>query len=67
LEGAVRLGFRKELDAIDDPAQRNAAFSQLVDAAYQQGKALNAATIFELDDVIDPAQSRSWIVRLRRP
>jgi acetyl-CoA carboxylase carboxyltransferase component len=67
LEGAVRLGFRKELDAIDDPAQRDAAFSQLVDAAYQQGKALNAATIFELDDVIDPAQSRSWIVRLRRP
>jgi acetyl/propionyl-CoA carboxylase alpha subunit len=67
LEGAVRLGFRKELEAIDDPAERNTAFAQLVDAAYQHGKALNAATIFELDDVIDPADSRAWIVRLRRP
>ncbi len=67
LEGAVRLGFRKELEAIDDPAERDTAFAQLVDAAYQHGKALNAATIFELDDVIDPAASRAWIVRLRRP
>jgi acetyl/propionyl-CoA carboxylase alpha subunit len=67
LEGAVRLGFRKELEAIDDPAERDTAFAQLVDAAYQHGKALNAATIFELDDVIDPADSRAWIVRLRRP
>ncbi|AII08531.1 acetyl-CoA carboxylase family protein [Rhodococcus opacus] len=67
LEGAVRLGFRKELEAIDDPAERDTAFAHLVDAAYQHGKALNAATIFELDDVIDPADSRAWIVRLRRP
>ncbi|MEN0137815.1 MAG: carboxyl transferase domain-containing protein [Rhodococcus sp. (in: high G+C Gram-positive bacteria)] len=67
LEGAVRLGFRKELEALDDPAERDAAFTQLVDAAYQHGKALNAATIFELDDVIDPADTRAWVVRLRRP
>lgn len=67
LEGAVRLGYRKELEALDDPAERDAAFTQLVDAAYQHGKALNAATIFELDDVIDPADTRAWIVRLRRP
>ncbi|BAH50646.1 acetyl-CoA carboxylase family protein [Rhodococcus opacus] len=67
LEGAVRLGFRKELEALDDPAERDTAFAHLVDAAYQHGKALNAATIFELDDVIDPADSRAWIVRLRRP
>ncbi|GAF42347.1 acetyl-CoA carboxylase family protein [Rhodococcus wratislaviensis] len=67
LEGAVRLGFRKELEAIDDPAERDTAFAHLVDAAYQHGKVLNAATIFELDDVIDPADSRAWIVRLRRP
>ncbi|WP_072690921.1 acetyl-CoA carboxylase family protein [Rhodococcus marinonascens] len=65
LEGAVRLGFRKELEAIDDPAERHTAFTQLVDSAYQHGKALNAATIFELDDVIDPADSRAWISRLR--
>ncbi|MEV0948716.1 carboxyl transferase domain-containing protein [Rhodococcus sp. NPDC049939] len=64
LEGAVRLGFRKELEAIDDPDERHSAFTRLVDSAYQQGKALNAATIFELDDVIDPADSRAWISRL---
>ncbi|MFC0451773.1 acetyl-CoA carboxylase family protein [Rhodococcus jostii] len=67
LEGAVRLGFRKELEALGNPAERDAAFAELVDAAYQHGKALNAATIFELDDVIDPADTRAWIVRLRRP
>ncbi|AOW95269.1 carbamoyl-phosphate-synthetase [Rhodococcus sp. WMMA185] len=64
LEGAVRLGFRKELEAIDDPDERQTAFNQLVDSAYEHGKAINAATIFELDDVIDPADSRTWIRRL---
>jgi acetyl-CoA carboxylase carboxyltransferase component len=58
LEGAVRLGYRKELEAADDP---EALFEELVAAAYEQGKALNAATIFELDDVIDPADTRRWI------
>jgi len=58
LEGAVRLGFRKELQAAEDP---EALFEQLVAAAYDQGKALNAATVFELDDVIDPADTRRWI------
>ena len=61
LEGAVRLGFRKELDAIDDPAERERAFEEMVDRMYEHGKALNAATHFELDDVIDPADSRRWI------
>ncbi|MCW2915731.1 MAG: carboxyl transferase [Actinomycetia bacterium] len=63
LEGAVRLGFRKELEAADDP---EALFDQLVTVAYDQGKALNAATIFELDDVIDPADTRRWIVSALR-
>ncbi|WP_433469592.1 carboxyl transferase domain-containing protein [Spirillospora sp. CA-128828] len=58
LEGAVRLGFRKELEAADDP---RALFEQMVAAAYEYGKALHAATVFELDDVIDPAGSRRWI------
>ena len=66
LEGAVRLGFRKELEAIADPAARQARFDEYVALAYQRGKALTAATAFELDDVIDPADSRRWILSLRR-
>ncbi|MEV4677448.1 MULTISPECIES: acetyl-CoA carboxylase family protein [Actinomadura] len=58
LEGAVRLGFRKELEAAEDP---KALFEQMVAAAYEYGKALHAATVFELDDVIDPADTRRWI------
>ncbi|OBK99444.1 carbamoyl-phosphate-synthetase [Mycobacterium sp. 1245499.0] len=64
LEGAVRLGFSKELAAVDDPAERQVLFDRLVAAAYEHGKALRAATTFELDDVIDPAASRAWITRL---
>jgi acetyl/propionyl-CoA carboxylase alpha subunit/acetyl-CoA carboxylase carboxyltransferase component len=64
LEGAVRLGFSKELAAIADPVERQNLFDKLVEAAYQHGKALTSATTFELDDVIDPADTRGWIVRL---
>ncbi len=66
LEGAVRLGFSKELTAVADPAERQQLFDRLVEAAYQHGKALTSATTFELDDVIDPADSRAWITRLLR-
>jgi acetyl-CoA carboxylase carboxyltransferase component len=66
LEGAVRLANRRELEAIDDPAVRQARFDELVARAYEQGKGLNAASIFELDDVIDPADSRRWILQLCR-
>ncbi len=61
LEGAVRLGYRKELDAIDDPAERERTFEEMVGRMYEHGKALNAATHFEIDDVIDPADTRRWI------
>jgi acetyl-CoA carboxylase carboxyltransferase component len=61
LEGAVRLGYRKELEAIEDPAERERTFQEMVDRMYEHGKALNAATYFEIDDVIDPADSRRWI------
>ncbi len=61
LEGAVRLGYRKELEAIADPAERDAAFEEMVARMYEHGKALNTATYFEIDDVIDPADSRRWI------
>jgi acetyl/propionyl-CoA carboxylase alpha subunit len=66
LEGAVRLGFSKELAAVDDPAERERLFDRLVEEAYQHGKALHSATTFELDDVIDPADSRAWIHTLTR-
>jgi acetyl-CoA carboxylase carboxyltransferase component len=62
LEGAVRLGFRRELDAVEDPAEREALFQTMVDRAYQHGKALNVASAFEIDDVIDPVDSRRRIV-----
>jgi acetyl/propionyl-CoA carboxylase alpha subunit/acetyl-CoA carboxylase carboxyltransferase component len=64
LEGAVRLGFSKELAAAIDPIESEKLFNRLVQAAYQHGKALRSATTFELDDVIDPATSRTWIARL---
>lgn len=62
LEGAVRLGYRKELEAIEDEAERDAFFRRMVDDAYQEGKALNVATYFELDAVIDPADSRGLVL-----
>jgi acetyl/propionyl-CoA carboxylase alpha subunit len=58
LEGAVKLGFRRELEAIADPDERRRAFDAMVAKAYERGKALNTASHFEIDDVIDPAESR---------
>src|ERR671922_1113345 len=66
LEGAVRLGFRKEIDAIEDDAERQETFERMVARSYEHGKALNAATHFEFDDVIDPAESRTWIMSALR-
>ena len=62
LEGAVRLGFRKELEAIADIDERETAFQAMVARAYQHGKGTNMASHMEIDDVIDPAESRRWIV-----
>jgi acetyl-CoA carboxylase carboxyltransferase component len=61
LEGAVRLGFRRELEAVTDPDERDQLFAEMVERAYANGQALNSASYFELDDVIDPAESRRWI------
>jgi acetyl-CoA carboxylase carboxyltransferase component len=66
IEGSVRLGFRKEMEAIADPAEREAFFQSKVDEAYRQGKALNMAAHLEIDDVIDPADTRHWILRALR-
>jgi acetyl-CoA carboxylase carboxyltransferase component len=62
LEGAVKLGFRKELAAIEDPEARETMFQQLVDKLYERGKAVNMAAHFEIDAVIDPVDSRRWIL-----
>jgi acetyl-CoA carboxylase carboxyltransferase component len=61
LEGAVRLGYRNELAAIDDLDERERTFQGMVDRMYEVGKAVNVASHFEIDDVIDPAESRRWI------
>ncbi|MBV8161870.1 MAG: carbamoyl-phosphate synthase large subunit, partial [Acidimicrobiia bacterium] len=61
LEGAVKLGFRRELDAVEDAGERQALFEEMVARMYEHGKALNAATYFEIDDVIDPAETRTWV------
>ena len=63
LEGAVRLGFKKELAAETDETAREALFNKLVDSMYQRGKATEAAAHLEIDAVIDPADTRAVIVR----
>lgn len=63
LEGSVNLAYKRELEAIRDPAERQAFFEKRVAARYEKGKATYAATYFELDAVIDPADTRSWLVR----
>jgi acetyl-CoA carboxylase carboxyltransferase component len=62
LEGAVKLGYRNELAAITDPAERKAKFDEMVAAAYEQGKALNYASSYHIDEVIDPKDTRRWII-----
>ncbi len=63
MEGAVKLGFRDELMAIEDSDARLARYEELVAGMYAQGKAINAASLFELDNVIDPAETRDWILK----
>jgi acetyl-CoA carboxylase carboxyltransferase component len=61
LEGAVKLALRKELEAIADEAEREQRVRDLTAAAEENAKALNAAALFEIDDVIDPAETRAAI------
>ena len=63
LEGAVRLGYKKELEAVTEGEERDALFNQLVDKMYERGKATEAAAHLEIDAVIDPADTRAVIVR----
>ena len=64
LEGAVQLGMRRELDAIADPDERARVHEATVAAAYERGQGINMAAYFEIDDVIDPADTRRWIATL---
>ncbi|MBI5949923.1 MAG: biotin/lipoyl-binding protein [Chloroflexi bacterium] len=66
LEGAVKLGYRNELAALEDPAERKALYDEMVERSYERGKAVNTASHFEIDDVIDPIESRRWISRTLR-
>ena len=63
LEGAVRLGFKKELEALEDPVEREQLFEQLVSRMYEVGKASEAASYLEVDAVIDPADTRAVVLR----
>ena len=64
LEGAVRLGMRRELEAIEDPAERERAYEAMVATAYERGRGISMASYFEIDDVIDPADTRRWLATL---
>jgi acetyl-CoA carboxylase carboxyltransferase component len=59
----VKLAYRKELAAIEDAAARKTWFDQMVARSYEDNKALSGATFVEVDDVIDPCETRRWIVR----
>ena len=61
LEGAVKLGFRKELEATSSQLEREELYEQLVKKAYQKGKAIKAASVMEFDEVIDPRDTRKWL------
>ncbi len=62
LEGAVKLGYRNELAAIEDPDERERTYQAMVQRMYDRGKGVSMAQAFEIDDVIDPADSRRWIL-----
>ena len=63
LEGAVRLGYRKELEAVPEGPERDALFARLVAKHYAAGEAMNMAATLEIDAVIDPAATREWLLR----
>ena len=63
LVGAVRLGYRKELEAVPEGPQRQALFDELLARQIAQGAAIPMATTLEIDAVIDPADTRAWLLR----
>jgi acetyl-CoA carboxylase carboxyltransferase component len=63
LEGAVRLGYRKELEAVPEGPSARRCTTKLVAQQYANGEALNMAATLEIDAVIDPADTRAWLAR----
>jgi len=63
IEGAIKAGFKRELAAIEDPTEREKLYEQLVGELYKRGKAINIASYLEIDAVIDPADTRKWIMQ----
>lgn len=63
LEGAVRLGYKREMEAIEDLEEREAFFQKMVAKYYENGKAINMASFLEIDEVIDPMETRRWVMR----
>ncbi len=66
IEGAVKLGFKKELEAIEDKDEREELYNKLVNKMYDAGQAIEAASFLEIDAVIDPADTRSTILNALR-
>ena len=62
IEGGVKLGYKKELATETDPEKQQKLFNQLVERAYEQGSAQSVASLMELDAVIDPIDTRHWVV-----
>ena len=62
-EASVQLGYREQLAQIEDIEERAAEYERLLARAYERGGALNVASAFEIDDVIDPAETRHWLVQ----
>jgi len=63
LEGAIKAGFKKELAVIADPQEREKLYEQLLAQLRERGKAVNIASYLEIDSVIDPADTRKWIMQ----
>jgi len=61
LEASVELGFKKELDNTSSETERKKLYDHLVSQSYEKGKAINAASKLEIDEVIDPKETRSRI------
>jgi acetyl-CoA carboxylase carboxyltransferase component len=62
LEGAVKLGFKKELAAVADPIARKALYEQLLAEQYQKGQAQEVASVLEIDAVIEPSNTRQTLL-----
>ncbi len=62
LEGQVKAGRKRELEAIADPEERETAFRGMVDKLFAKAQAVNAATTFSIDEVLDPAETREWLI-----